>query len=184
MRESVAYNLTSFAWDWHSEGLNGRTSDVLAFDSYGFIGGGRGTGNSVVDSAGYGLLKGIGLYEYGDGDARNLTFDNINLRAVRDYGYAITKAPRDNLISNSTFEVLYGATSLGAAGRLENVNVIRGKLAPDDFMTGTAASDKLLGGEGATSSGAWPATTTSGAARGADILPPAERAATGSPTTR
>ncbi|WP_298951270.1 calcium-binding protein [uncultured Methylobacterium sp.] len=146
--DSIAYNLTSFAWDWHTEGLNGRTSDVMAFNSYGF-GGVRGIGNSITDSAGYGLVKGIQFNEYGDGDARDNTFDNITLRSVRDYAYSTLRSPKDNLITNSTFEVLYGATNFNGGGRTENVNIIRGKLVPDDFMTGTAASDKLLGGEGA-----------------------------------
>ncbi|RVU16340.1 calcium-binding protein [Methylobacterium oryzihabitans] len=146
--DSIAYNITSYAWDWHTEGLNGRTSDVMAFNSYGF-GGVRGIGNSINDSAGYGLIKGIQFNEYGDGDARNNTFDNLTLRSVRDYAYSTLRSPKDNLITNSTFEVLFGATNFNGGGRTENVSVLTGRLAPDDFMTGTAASDKLLGGEGA-----------------------------------
>lgn len=147
VKDSVAYNTTSFAYGWHSEGVNGTVTDSLAFDSMGFVGG-RGTGNSVSDSAGANLLKGILLYEYGDGDGRGLTFDNISLKEVRDYAYYTSGSPLDNLIKNSTFEVLNKVTSIGTAGVLENVKVMQGKFALSDLVVGTDKADKLLGGQG------------------------------------
>lgn len=147
VRDSVAYDTSSFAWDWHTEGRNGSTSNVLAYDSFGFAGG-RGVGNSLTDSAGDGLQKGILLLEYGQGDGRDLTFDDINLKEVQDYGYFPQHSPQDNVISNSTFQVVGKYTNAAGAATLINDKVIQGVVSPDDVMTGSSSANTLLGGSG------------------------------------
>ncbi len=147
VRDSVAYNTTSFAWDWHTEGREGRTSNVLAYDCFGFVGG-RGVDNSLVDSAGVGLQKGILLFEYGKGDGRDLTFDDINLKEVQDYAYFKQHSPTGNVISNSTFQVYGRYTNAAGAATLINDKLTVGPVSPNEAINGTGAANTLLGGSG------------------------------------
>jgi Ca2+-binding RTX toxin-like protein len=149
VKDSVAYNTTSFAYGWHSEAVNGVYQGVMAFDSYGFFGA-RGVYGSVTDSAACNVLKGILMLEYGNGDASYTLYDDIALREVRDYGYfSNSSGSTGNVISNSQFEVYGGATSAGTAATLVNNTVTRvDPLKVDNLLAGTASADRLLGGLG------------------------------------
>jgi hypothetical protein len=181
VRDSVAYATTNNAWGWHSEGVNGVLERVMSFDSHGSIGA-RGVGHRVTDASSVNDQRGILLYEYGDGDARNMTFDRMLTKETGLFAYAAVGAPTGNTISNSAFEV-YGSAGNPGTTRLVNNTVVKADANENDDVTGGAGADRLLGGKGLdTLQGAGGDDLIWGGAA-ADVLAGA-RVGTASPTTR
>jgi Ca2+-binding RTX toxin-like protein len=145
---SIAQGTTSYAYSWHSEARGALIENSMAFDSFGFLGA-RGIGNTMVDSAGVGNKNGILLYEYGNGDGRHITIDNVWLRetvanAVITRGNAV-----ENTITNSVFETNGKVTlNLDSSNIVSNVQILSGPKPDADTLVGTAGADKLLGGLG------------------------------------
>ncbi len=145
---SVAYATRNFAWSWHSEANGGSFDDVMAFDSYGFLMA-RGIGNTMTDSGGAGNQRGVVLYEWGDGDGRNITIDGVVLKETNYYSTTVINAPTGNLIQDSFFEA-YGVSSPVGSQYATTVNTtyVRADADENDVFTGTSADERLLGGKG------------------------------------
>ena len=145
---SVVYDASKAAYDFHSESRDGVYSNDLTFDSRMF-GDFRGIGNSFIDSAGAGNDYGVQFYEYGDGDGRNSTISNLVLRETANYSFIVSGAPADNLVENSSFESYGKGYSINPAV-VEFVNVVNKQnvVGDADILAGTDAADKLLGGTG------------------------------------
>ncbi|MBD3762415.1 calcium-binding protein [Rhizorhabdus sp.] len=156
----VAYGTTAPAFSWHSEGREGSVADSVVFDSYGVLGA-RGVGNAMRDVSGTGNARGITFYEYGDGDARDILIDNVHLSALSVYGFAAIGAAANNLISNSSFDVLsrkvWDMTGTSLLNAVTNIvgaatqvsSAMTTGTAADDRLLGTALADSISGGEGA-----------------------------------
>lgn len=149
VHDSVAYATRNFAWTWHSEVVGARYDDVLAFDSYGFLMA-RGIDNEMTDSGGANNQRGIALYEWGEGDAREITIDTVTLKETLYYSTTAINQPRDNHIIDSWFESYGYPTPLDPAYvtttgttyvRIDRAN-------ENDVINGSAGSDLLLGGKG------------------------------------
>jgi Ca2+-binding RTX toxin-like protein len=155
----VAYGTSAPAFSWHSEGRAGLVSDSVVFDSYGVLGA-RGVGNAMRDVSGAGNARGITFYEYGDGDGRDIKVDNVHLSDLSLYAYTTIGAATNNLISNSSFDVLSSkvwdtsGTSLinsltnivSSATQVSSAMLTGG--AADDRLLGTALADNISGGDG------------------------------------
>jgi Ca2+-binding RTX toxin-like protein len=155
----VASGTSAPAFSWHSEGRAGLVSDSVVFDSYGVLGA-RGVGNAMRDVSGTGNARGITFYEYGDGDGRDISVDNVHLSNLSVYAYATIGEATNNLISNSSFDVLSAkiwdtsGTSLinsltnivSSATQVSSAMVTGG--AADDRLLGTALADSIAGGDG------------------------------------
>jgi len=148
VQDSVAYNTSNFAWSWHSESINGVFENVWAFDSYGFMMA-RGRGGTMVDSGGANNERGLVLYEWGDNDARDMTFDNVTLKETLHYSTISINDPRDNHFVDSWFEA-YGASAPVAPEVADYTNTVyvRADANENDAVDGTAAADNILGGKG------------------------------------
>jgi len=146
--DSVAYGTRNYAWSWHSEAVNGNFDNVMAFDSFGFMTA-RGIGGTMTNSGGAGNERGVVFYEWGDGDARGISLDNINLKETESYSVYSIEKPEDNTITNSSFES-YGQTNLATASAVtvSDTAFTRAGANADDVMTGTTRNDMLLGGKG------------------------------------
>lgn len=146
--DSVAYGTRNYAWSWHSEAVNGNFDNVMAFDSVGFMTA-RGVGGTVTNSGGAGNERGVVFYEWGDGDSRGISLDNINLKETANYSVFSIENPQDNTITNSSFEA-YGPGNLANASAVtvSDTTFTRAGANADDVMTGTARNDMLLGGKG------------------------------------
>ncbi|CAH0356452.1 calcium-binding protein [Sphingobium sp. CECT 9361] len=146
----VANGTTSFAFSWHSEGRFSTYSDSVVFNSFGVLGG-RGTDNSFQDISGSGNNKGILFFEYGDGDGRRITVDNVNLKENSGYAYFNQNAPTENTLSNSVFEILTNKVTIkpdSTGVTMTNNSLKVGAFATDETITGGDAADRLLGGLG------------------------------------
>lgn len=149
VQDSVAYGTRNFAWSWHSEAVNGRFEHVLAFNSHGFLMA-RGIGGTMSESGGANNQRGIVFYEWGDGDSRRITIDNVVLKETLYYSTTAINNPQDNRIIDSYFESYsytvpldpkYATTSGTAYVRTSNDTL-------NDDISGTAGNDLLLGGKG------------------------------------
>lgn len=145
---SVVYDASKAAYDFHSESRNGVYSNDLAFESRMF-GDFRGIGNSFVDSGGSGNEYGVQFYEYGDGDGRDSTISNMVLRETANYSFIVSGSPADNLVENSSFESYGKGYSINpAVVEFVNVSNKQNVVGDADILSGTDAADKLLGGTG------------------------------------
>ncbi|ATE64608.1 hypothetical protein COO09_18595 [Rhizorhabdus dicambivorans] len=143
----VASNTSAPAFSWHSEGRAGLVTDSVVFDSYGVLGA-RGVGNAMRDVSGTGNARGITFYEYGDGDGRDISVDNVHLSGLSVYGFTTIGDATDNRITDSTFDVLSSKVWNTSGSSLLNtlVNIVTGVNQVSGAMTiGTAADDRLLG---------------------------------------
>ena len=149
VHDSVAYATRNFAWTWHSEVVNASYDHVLAMDSYGFLNA-RGIGNEITDSGGANNQRGIILYEWGDGDARQITIDTVTLKETLYYSTTAINQPRDNQIIDSWFESYGYPTPLDPAyATTTGTTYVRIDPANEnDVISGSAGSDLLLGGKG------------------------------------
>lgn len=149
VENSVAYGARNFAWSWHSEAINGRFDNVMAFDSHGFLMA-RGIGGTMSDSGGAGNERGIVFYQWGNGDGRDITIENVTLKETIYYSTAAINDPRDNHIAGSYFESYSYTTPLDPryATTADTAYVRANADAPDDIVAGTADSDILLGAKG------------------------------------
>ena len=147
--DSVAYAARDFAWTWHSEVVNASYDNVLAFDSHGFLNA-RGINNEITNSGGANNQRGILLYEWGDGDAREITIDTVTLKETLYYSTAAINQPRDNQIIDSWFESYGWPTPLDPAyATTTGTTYIRIDTANEnDVIVGSGSSDLLLGGKG------------------------------------
>jgi len=148
-KNSVVYDASNSAYDFHSESRNGVYTDDLSFYSRMF-GDFRGIGNSFTNSGSVGDAYGIQFYEYGDGDARNSLVDNLILREIQNYAFIISNSPEANIVKNSVFEsLLQGYNIPESMVKFLNTVLLTGVVPGNDTLVGTAAADKLLGGLGA-----------------------------------
>jgi len=147
--DSVAYGTRNFAWSWHSEAVNGTFDNVMAFDSYGFLTA-RGIGGEMTNSGGAGNQRGVMFYEWGNGDAQDITLNAVTLKETLNYSTFVANNPMNNLISNSFFEA-YGPGNLALEKNVKvtNTTFIKAAANADDVLVGTANHDMLLGGKGA-----------------------------------
>ena len=170
--DAVAYGNTATAFSWHSEGRLGSVADSVVFDSWGVLGA-RGLNNRMSDVAGSGNERGIQFYEYGNGDGRDITVDNIQLRATTYYGYSSLNNPANNIVSNSSFEVFdtkaWVARGIAAVNSRTTV-VARGSENRPGTITGSERDDRLLGGGGNDSISGGGANDYLWGGGGADVL--------------
>ena len=156
----VAMATKAFAFSWHTEGRLSSVTDSVVFNSFGVLGA-RGVHNAMSDVAGYGNTRGIQFYEYGDGDGRNITVDNVQLRATTYYAYTSIGDTANNAVSNSTFDVFdkkiwisTGITPINTtinvlAAGAQNKAMAIGGTAFDDRLIGGGGADTVAGGDGA-----------------------------------
>jgi Ca2+-binding RTX toxin-like protein len=145
----VANGTTAFAFSWHSEGRHGHFGDSVVINSHGVVGA-RGTDHTVRNISGTGNERGIQFLEYGAGDAQRIVIDNMHLKDTQKYAYTNSKNPQNNVISNSTFEVVASYYEMGPDPRVTLIkNVLKIGAAPaDETLTGTSGDDRLLGASG------------------------------------
>jgi Ca2+-binding RTX toxin-like protein len=147
-KNSVVYDSSKAAYDFHSESRYGAYIDSLAFDSRMF-GDLRGVGNSFIDSAGAGNQYGIQFFEYGDGDGRDSLVSNLVLREIGNYAFIVSGKPLNNTVVNSSFESAGKGYAVPVDWiSFDNTTVTENVLLINDLMTGTSGHDKLLGGKG------------------------------------
>ena len=149
--DAVVVGTTAFAFSWHTEGRGASVTDSVVFNSFGVLGA-RGLDNSMSDVAGYGNTRGIQFYEYGDGDGRDITVDNVQLRATTYYAYTSIGATANNVVSNSTFDVfdkkIWNTTGITPINT--TINVLAAGVQNNPMtISGTAVDDRLIGGGGA-----------------------------------
>ena len=145
----VANANTAFAFSWHSEGRQGYFGDSVVFNSHGVVGA-RGTDHLVQNISGSGNERGIQFLEYGNGDGQRIVIDNMNLKETAKYAYYNTNDPKNNVISNSSFEVKATYYRMGNDPTVSLINNVLkvGALPADETINGTAKDDRLLGGTG------------------------------------
>lgn len=149
-RNVVANANTSYAFSWHSEGRLSSYSDSVVFDSFGVLGA-RGTDNTFSNVSGSGNQRGILFFEYGDGDGTRITVDQVNLKEQAGFAYWNQNNATGNTLSNSVFEVASSRYIIAANSptiTLTNNVVKSGAFILDETITGSAANDRLLGGNG------------------------------------
>ncbi len=147
VRDSVAYNTTSKAWSWHSEARHSLYEGVYAFDSQGFMAA-RGLNNSVIDSVGVNLQRGIQVFEYSEGDGRYMTYDNVIMREIDKLAIFRSGYPDEITVSNSTLEAYASVNGLLADSVTFTNTTLKLVTGDTDTMTGTASRDLLFGGAG------------------------------------
>ena len=147
--DSVAYATRNFAYSWHSEAVNGRFEHVMAFNSHGFLMA-RGIGGEMSDSGGAGNQRGIAFYQWGNGDGRDITVDNVTLKETQYYSTTAINNPQDNQIIDSWFESYsYTAPLDPQYATTTNTAYVRTSSATlNDTITGTAADELLFGAKG------------------------------------
>ncbi len=59
--------------------------------------------NEITNSGGVNNQRGILLYEWGEGDAREITIDTVTLKETLYYSTTAVNQPRDNRIIDSWF---------------------------------------------------------------------------------
>ena len=145
--DSVANGTRNFAYTWHSESVNGSYDNVLAFDSFGFLMA-RGLGGTVTDSGGANNQRGVAFYEWGVEDARQISLDNITLKETASYGVIALNQPRDNTITDSSFESYSGNLAGPQHVTVTDTTFTKAASNPDDIIMGAAGDDLVLGGKG------------------------------------
>lgn len=149
VQDSVAFGTRNFAYSWHSEAVNGSFDHVMAFNSHGFLMA-RGIGGEISDSGGAGNARGIALYQWGNGDGRDITIDTVTLKETQSYSTTAINNPQDNTIKDSYFESYSYTAPLDPQYAITtNTAYVRtnsGTL--NDTITGTAADELLLGAKG------------------------------------
>jgi len=145
----VANATTAFAFSWHSEGRQGYFGDSVVINSHGVVGA-RGTDHLVQNISGSGNERGIQFLEYGNGDGQRIVIDNMHLKETAKYAYYNSNDPKNNVISNSSFEVKATYYKMGNDPTVSLINNVLkvGALPADETITGTAKDDRLLGGTG------------------------------------
>ena len=155
----VAYGTTAPAFSWHSEGRASQVSDSVVFHSYGVLGA-RGVGNAMSDVSGTGNARGITFYEYGDGDARDISVGNVHLSDLSVYAYSTIGAATNNRVVDSTFDVLsrkiWDTSGTSLLNAVTNIVSAVGQVSAamttgtdaDDRLLGTAGVDYIAGGDG------------------------------------
>ena len=144
---AIAYDSSSFAYSWHSEGRENLIKDSMAFNAVGLIGA-RGVDNSMVDSYGVNTARGIQFYEAGDGDAYGFVFNGLHVKEATVDAFMVTGSPHNNIVANSVFEVTGRANDPGTAATLVNTRVESFVTDFDEVLFGTDEADVLLGGQG------------------------------------
>lgn len=147
----VVNGATSFAFSWHSEARGGSYADSVVFNSFGVLGA-RGVDNSMAGVSGVNNSRGIMFYEYGDGDGRRIIVDDVHLKETAAFAFYNQNAPAENILSNSSFEVISGSTSVPANSAtltIVNTTLKTGAFSTSEIITGTDGADQLLGGLGA-----------------------------------
>jgi Ca2+-binding RTX toxin-like protein len=149
VQDSVAFGTRNFAWSWHSEAVNGRFEHVQAFGSYGFLMA-RGIGGEISDSGGAGNVRGIALYQWGNGDGHDITVDHVTLKETQSYSTTAINNPKDNTIIDSYFEsYAYTAPLDPQNATTTNTAYVRTNAGTlNDTIIGTAADELLLGAKG------------------------------------
>ncbi len=147
--DSVAYGTRNFAWSWHSEAVNGSFDHVMAFNSHGFLMA-RGIGGDMTDSGGAGNARGIAFYQWGNGDARNITVDGVTLKETQSYSTTAINNPQDNVIRDSWFKSFaYTAPLDPQYATTTNTAYVRTNSSTlNDTITGTGAAELLFGARG------------------------------------
>lgn len=145
---SVVYGATRAAYDFHSEAINGRYENDLAFDSNMF-GDFRGFDNAMVNSGGAGNNYGVQFNEYGVDDARGNLINNMILRETKNYTFIISNQPADNLVENSVFES-YGTGYAIPKNMVafQDTTILQKVTDDNDRLVGTDGANLLLGGRG------------------------------------
>lgn len=151
VKDAVAIGTRNYAYSWHSESVNGHYENVQAFDSFGFMDA-RGIGGTVADSGGAGNQRGVAFFEWGQGDARQISMDHINLKETVNYSTIGLNRPMDNQIANSFFES-YGPGNLANAEAVTvtNTSYVKAGVNANDVIVGSEGKDLLLGGKGSDS---------------------------------
>lgn len=147
VKNAVVYNATSAAYSLHAEANHALFDNVQAFDSAKFAVM-RGLHNTITDSIGVNMKAGLQVYQYGNGDGRDIDIVNVTLREVQRLGVYESNDPSDVHISNSRFEA-YDTPNGLLQGTATIVGSVFSRISGDnDQMTGTGAADKLFGGKG------------------------------------
>jgi Ca2+-binding RTX toxin-like protein len=152
VKDTVAYGTFGGAYSWHAEGINGVYDNVMAFNSHSFFTA-RGVGGTMTNSGGANNERGIVLYQYGNGDGRNITIDSVHLRECLIYGMVAVNNPVNNIVRNSIFEQnWFNPTIDASAATLINTFFTRIlDFSHIDVMVGSNSVDRLLGGKGSDS---------------------------------
>ena len=145
----VANSTTAFAFSWHSEGRQGYYGDSVVFNSHGVISF-RGMEHVAENISGSGNTRGIQFFEYGNGDGQRNHVENMQLKETGAYVYYNSgKDPKNNTISNSTFDMTKVGYKLAPDPSVTlHDTVVRTTPAGDELIVGTVKDDRLLGGAG------------------------------------
>lgn len=147
VKNSVVYNATSAAYSLHAEANYALFDNVQAFDSAKFAVM-RGLHNDITNSIGVNMKAGLQIYQYGNGDGRDIDIVNVTLREVQRLGVYESNDPSDVQISNSRFEA-YDTPNGLLQGTATIVGSVFSRISGDnDQMSGTGGADKLFGGKG------------------------------------
>lgn len=150
-KDTIAYNTSAYSYSWHSEGRGNLLEDSMSFNSPGVIGA-RGVGNAASNVYGVNTAVGIQLNEYSPGDGYLLTFDGIHIKEITKNAITTVNQPRENTISNSSFEVSkYAGNVSASAVTITNTTITSYVKVYDETIVGTSGEDTLLGGQGADS---------------------------------
>lgn len=139
----IVNGATATAFSWHSEGRLAAVHDSIAINSWGVLGA-RGVSNTIYDVAAANNERGIQFYEYGNGDGRGVSVDNVQMSDLSIYAFASVRSPSNNSITNSWFEVS-GSDKFSFEGvKPQNTTVHGGSMA-HKLVVGSGLSDRLLG---------------------------------------
>jgi Ca2+-binding RTX toxin-like protein len=144
----VAYETTSFAFSWHSEGRYGVDHDSVVIDSYGVLGA-RGVGNAAYNISGVGDTYGVMFYEYGAGDGRGIIVSNFDLDALTGYAAYSRGTAVGNVLVGSSFQTIATRLLTNSQTYMASDTVTVAATAASVSLTGTNNIDRLLGGDGA-----------------------------------
>jgi Ca2+-binding RTX toxin-like protein len=147
VKEAVTHDATAFAYSWHSEGRGGVLQNVISVDSHGFVGV-RGVGNTVKDSLSVNDTRGFQFIEYGYGDSRDTTVDNVTIRGADVYVFTAPAGLVGNVIINSQFEFDTRAGDGARAATISNTTITQSTLDQSEVINGTSGGDQLAGGKG------------------------------------
>ena len=148
--DSVAYATRNFAWSWHSEAVQWPIRSCDGLQQSWFPDGARHRRRHERFSGGAGNATRYRLYQWGNGDARNITVDHVTLKETQSYSTTAINNPQDNLIKDSWFESFsYTAPLDPQYATTTNTAYVRtnsGTL--NDTITGTGAAELLFGAKG------------------------------------
>lgn len=143
----VADSTSAFAFSWHSEGRYSVYHDAVVTNSYGVLGA-RGVYNNAYNIASIGSGRGVMFYEYGEGDGRQITVSNFNLKELVSYAIFNRGNAVNDAVYNSAFEIVKNKIVANASTATENLLFATGTQGLNDTLVGTADNDRLLGGKG------------------------------------